>query len=134
MSFDMASNDLENGTAALNPPPASSGPDESGCSSSTSSAPAPASKDRSEELPGLPRLNYKLLDHKKKLFLVGGLLVLEGSILPLVLFYPLWYATTLRHGIRKYPVFRIPSSAPVTIEIVSDQMNNKYAKPNCLRI
>ncbi|KAI1776619.1 hypothetical protein F4818DRAFT_411239 [Hypoxylon cercidicola] len=97
MNRDMASNDLENGTAALNPPPMPSGADESGCSSSTSSA--PASKDRSEELPGLPRLNYKLLDHKKKLFLVGGLLVLEGSILPIVLFYPLWYATTLRHGI-----------------------------------
>ncbi|KAI1417027.1 hypothetical protein F5Y13DRAFT_153575 [Hypoxylon sp. FL1857] len=96
MSRDMASNDLENGHAVLDPPPASSGPEESGASSASS---ATARKQRSEELPGLPRLNYKLLDHKKKLFLVGGLLVLEGSILPIVLFYPLWFATTLRHGI-----------------------------------
>ncbi|KAI1386759.1 uncharacterized protein F4822DRAFT_325761 [Hypoxylon trugodes] len=96
MSHDMATDDLENGNAVLDPPPASSGPDESGCSSASS---AIANNDPSQELPGLPRLNYQLLDHKKKLFLVGGLLVLEGSILPLVLFYPLWYDTTLRHGI-----------------------------------
>ncbi|KAI0841187.1 hypothetical protein F5Y06DRAFT_293675 [Hypoxylon sp. FL0890] len=92
----MASNDLENGHAVLDPPPASSGPEESGGSSASS---AHAGKDRVDELPGLPRLNYKLLDHKKKLFLVGGLLVLEGSILPIVLFYPLWFDTNLRHGI-----------------------------------
>ncbi|KAI0900075.1 hypothetical protein F4806DRAFT_277739 [Annulohypoxylon nitens] len=92
----MASNDLENGRAALTPPPANLGPEESGGESVSS---ATAVKDPSEELPGLPRLNYKLLDHKKKLFLVGGLLVLEGSILPIVLFYPLWFATDLRHGI-----------------------------------
>ncbi|KAI1450622.1 hypothetical protein F5Y02DRAFT_369451 [Annulohypoxylon stygium] len=92
----MASNDLENGRAALTPPPANLGPEESGGESVSS---ATMVKDPGEELPGLPRLNYKLLDHKKKLFLVGGLLVLEGSILPIVLFYPLWFATDLRHGI-----------------------------------
>lgn len=59
-------------------------------------------EDRYDVLVGLPRLEYNLLDHKMKLFLVSGLLILEGSILPLVLFYPLWYATTVRHGIRKY--------------------------------
>ena len=99
MSRDMANDDLENGNAVLDPPPASSGPDESGCSTTSS---AIANKDPSEELPGLPRLNYRLLEHKTKLFLVGGLLVLEGSILPIVLFYPLWYLTDLRHGIREY--------------------------------
>ncbi|KAI0549338.1 hypothetical protein F4679DRAFT_547587 [Xylaria curta] len=52
-------------------------------------------------LPGLPRLEYNLMDHKKKLFIVSGLLIFEGSVLPLVLFYPLWFATSLRHGIRK---------------------------------
>lgn len=98
----MASNDLENGRAALTPPPANLGPEESGGESVSS---ATMVKDPGEELPGLPRLNYKLLDHKKKLFLVGGLLVLEGSILPIVLFYPLWFATDLRHGIRKYSYF-----------------------------
>ncbi|KAI1086374.1 hypothetical protein F5B19DRAFT_498420 [Rostrohypoxylon terebratum] len=92
----MASNDLENGRAALTPPPVNLGPEESGGDSVAS---ATMVKDPGEELPGLPRLNYKLLDHKKKLFLVGGLLVLEGSILPIVLFYPLWFATNLRHGI-----------------------------------
>ncbi|KAI1658353.1 hypothetical protein F4813DRAFT_356557 [Daldinia decipiens] len=96
MSRNMASNDLETGNVDLDPPPALSGPDEPPDSSASS---ATASKDQSEELPGLPRLNYQILEHKKKLFLVGGLLVLEGSILPIVLFYPLWYYTTLRHGI-----------------------------------
>ncbi|KAK6957952.1 hypothetical protein Daesc_000743 [Daldinia eschscholtzii] len=66
----MAGNDLENGNADLDPPPALSGPDEPPDSSTSSTT---ASKDPSEELPGLPRLNYKLLEHKKKLFFVGGL-------------------------------------------------------------
>ncbi|KAL7627941.1 hypothetical protein AAE478_002136 [Parahypoxylon ruwenzoriense] len=92
----MASSEPENGNAA-GPVPTSCGPsDETGSSSVSSTA---ATKDPMEELPGLPRLNYKLLDHKTKLFLVGGLLVLEGSILPIVLFYPLWFDTNLRHGI-----------------------------------
>ncbi|KAI1172772.1 hypothetical protein F4777DRAFT_560455 [Nemania sp. FL0916] len=51
------------------------------------------------DLSELPRLEYNLLDHKTKLFLVSGLLILEGSVLPILLFYPLWYATNLRHGI-----------------------------------
>ncbi|KAI0204827.1 hypothetical protein F4808DRAFT_311901 [Astrocystis sublimbata] len=55
--------------------------------------------DRYGVLPGLPRLEYNLMDHWKKLFLVGGLLILEGSALPIILFYPLWYKTNLRHGI-----------------------------------
>ncbi|RWA05783.1 hypothetical protein EKO27_g9323 [Xylaria grammica] len=50
-------------------------------------------------LPGLPRLEYRLMEHKRKLFVVSGLLIFEGSLLPLILFYPLWYATSLRHGI-----------------------------------
>jgi hypothetical protein len=51
------------------------------------------------DLNGFPRLEYNLLHHKKKLFIVSGLLIFEGSLLPIVLFYPLWYATPLRHGI-----------------------------------
>lgn len=54
-----------------------------------------------EEVPGLPRLNYNLLEHKWKLSIVTFLLVLESSLLPIALFYGLWYGTTLRHGIRK---------------------------------
>lgn len=53
-----------------------------------------------EDVPGLPRLNYNLLEHKWKLAMVTFLLVLESSILPIGLFYGLWFGTTLRHGIR----------------------------------
>ncbi|KAI0970703.1 hypothetical protein F4678DRAFT_115875 [Xylaria arbuscula] len=56
-------------------------------------------RDEYGSLPGLPRLEYRLMDHKLKLFVVSGLLIFEGSVLPLVLFYPLWFATNLRHGI-----------------------------------
>lgn len=52
-----------------------------------------------EEVPGLPRLNYNLLEHKWKLSFVTFLLVLESSLLPIALFYGLWFGTTLRHGI-----------------------------------
>ncbi|KAK3380997.1 hypothetical protein B0H63DRAFT_474723 [Podospora didyma] len=51
------------------------------------------------EAPGLPRLNYNLWDYKTKLFIVTTLLVIESSILPIALFYGLWFQTTLRHGI-----------------------------------
>ncbi|KAI0011572.1 hypothetical protein F4779DRAFT_572284 [Xylariaceae sp. FL0662B] len=92
----MASTDPENvdtiGRVALEPP----GVFESAASSVSSAMP---NKGQADELPGLPRLNYNLWDHKLKLFLVGGLLLLEGSILPIILFYPLWFATNLRHGI-----------------------------------
>lgn len=87
---------------------------------------------RYDVLAGLPRLEYNLMDHKMKLFVVSGLLILEGSILPLVLFYPLWYATSIRHGIRKYnsgsssarahdlcQAVRIDSASPVFAIITS---------------
>lgn len=51
------------------------------------------------EVSGLPRLNYNPLNHKWKLYPVVFLLVLESSLLPIALFYGLWYGTTLRHGI-----------------------------------
>ena len=51
------------------------------------------------ELPGLPRLNYRILDYKLKLCIIVFLLVLESSLLPIVLYYPLTFYTTLRHGI-----------------------------------
>ncbi|KAI1820397.1 hypothetical protein F4861DRAFT_533723 [Xylaria intraflava] len=56
-------------------------------------------KSPSEDLPVLQPLEYNLMDHKMKLFVVSGLLILEGSLLPIALFYPLWYASELRHGI-----------------------------------
>lgn len=65
-----------------------------------------------EEVPGLPRLNYNLLEHKWKLSVVTFLLVLESSLLPIALFYGLWFGTTLRHGIRKH---RPLPSAPSTV-------------------
>lgn len=59
-------------------------------------------RDEYGSLPGLPRLEYRLMEHKMKLFVVSGLLIFEGSLLPIVLFYPLWYLTNIRHGIREY--------------------------------
>jgi hypothetical protein len=51
------------------------------------------------EVPGLPRLNYNLWDHKIKLTIVTALLVAECSLIPVTFFYGLYLGTTLRHGI-----------------------------------
>ncbi|KAJ9145064.1 hypothetical protein NKR23_g5488 [Pleurostoma richardsiae] len=51
------------------------------------------------EVPGLPRLNYNLRDHKTKLSIVSTLLIVESSLLPIALYYGLWFGTSLRHGI-----------------------------------
>jgi hypothetical protein len=51
------------------------------------------------ELPGLPRLRYRILEYKLKLSIVVTLLVLESSLLPISLYYGLVLGTTLRHGI-----------------------------------
>ncbi|GAB1315383.1 hypothetical protein MFIFM68171_05593 [Madurella fahalii] len=51
------------------------------------------------ELPGLPRLRYRILDYKLKLAIVVFLLVLESALLPIALYYGLTLHTTLRHGI-----------------------------------
>ncbi|KAK4236598.1 hypothetical protein C8A03DRAFT_35499 [Achaetomium macrosporum] len=51
------------------------------------------------ELPGLPRLRYRILDYKLKLSIIVGLLVLESSLLPISLYYGLILGTTLRSGI-----------------------------------
>ena len=73
----------------------------SGLDDATTSSPSLGmeSRDPPDVLPGLPRLDYRLLEHRTKLFLVSGLLIFEGSILPIVLYYPLWFYTDLRHGI-----------------------------------
>ncbi|KAL2016776.1 hypothetical protein VTK56DRAFT_2989 [Thermocarpiscus australiensis] len=76
-------------------PGASPSPGLSSTTSSTTCAAVPAF----DELPGLPRLNYRILDYKVKLAVVVFLLVLEASLLPISLYYGLWFATTLRHGI-----------------------------------
>lgn len=52
---------------------------------------------------GLPKLSYNLWDHKTKLLIVTALLVLELSLLPIILFYTLWFSTNLRHGICNEP-------------------------------
>lgn len=51
------------------------------------------------ELPGLPRLRYRILDYKVKLSIIVFLLVLESSLLPIALYYGLVLGTTLRPGI-----------------------------------
>ncbi|KAK4244824.1 hypothetical protein C7999DRAFT_34806 [Corynascus novoguineensis] len=72
-------------------------------SSSTSHAPAAHASAGDpvdfDELPGLPRLRYRILDYKAKLSVVVFLLVLESSLLPISLYYGLVLGTTLRHGI-----------------------------------
>ena len=45
--------------------------------------------------PVLPELPYSLRDHKKNIALIWTLLALDAAIMPLALFYPLWYATSL---------------------------------------
>ncbi|KAI1503806.1 hypothetical protein F5X99DRAFT_374474 [Biscogniauxia marginata] len=79
----------------------SADPSTSGLEEAATSSPSlgTVSKEPPDVLPGLPRLDYRLLEHKTKLFLVSGLLIFEGSILPLILYYPLWFYTDLRHGI-----------------------------------
>ncbi|KAK3315911.1 hypothetical protein B0H66DRAFT_273493 [Apodospora peruviana] len=79
-------------------------PESVGDSSNISAPPLPtpplaSNVNIAEELPGLPRLNYNLWDYKTKLFIVSGLLIIESSLLPIALFYGLWFHTTLRHGI-----------------------------------
>ena len=45
--------------------------------------------------PALPELPYSLRDHKLNIAIIWSLLALDAAIMPLVLFYPLWYASDL---------------------------------------
>ena len=45
--------------------------------------------------PVLPQLPYSLREHKKSIAIIWSLLLLDATIMPLTLFYPLWYATNL---------------------------------------
>ena len=45
--------------------------------------------------PSLPQLPYSLRDHKKSIAVIWTLLALDAAIMPLALFYPLWYASDL---------------------------------------
>lgn len=96
-----------NGLSEKRPPPESV--DEPEMNSAGESTEGTTETSPREELPGLPRLNYNLLDHKWKLSFVVFLLVVESSLLPIALFYGLWYGTTLRHGIRKWRTPQLPS-------------------------
>ncbi len=42
-----------------------------------------------------PALPYDLRDHKKKIAIVWGLIILDSVIAPLILFYPIAYASDL---------------------------------------
>ncbi|KAK0744396.1 hypothetical protein B0T21DRAFT_325064 [Apiosordaria backusii] len=59
-----------------------------------------------EEYPGLPRLNYRILDYKLKLSIIVILLVIESSLLPIILYYGISASTSLRPGL----VFAIVTS------------------------
>ncbi|KAK1835639.1 hypothetical protein QBC39DRAFT_340765 [Podospora conica] len=52
-----------------------------------------------EVLPGLPRLDYNLWNYKWKLSFIVFLLVVESSLLPIALYYGLYFNTTLRLGL-----------------------------------
>ena len=45
--------------------------------------------------PSLPQLPYSLRDHKRNIAIIWSLLTLDAVIMPLALFYPLWYASSL---------------------------------------
>jgi len=78
-------------TASIHGPPSSSPP-------RTTSATAADANDP-DVLPGLPRLDYNLWDHKTKLYIIVFLLVVESSLLPIALYYGLFFHTTLRLGL-----------------------------------
>ncbi|KAK3167200.1 hypothetical protein OEA41_010326 [Lepraria neglecta] len=71
----------------LNPPPPAHSLSSLNNASGTSSPPRLS--------PVLPKLSYSLRDHKKNIALIWTLLALDVAIMPLALFYPLWYATSL---------------------------------------
>ncbi|KAL2158808.1 hypothetical protein VTH06DRAFT_4000 [Thermothelomyces fergusii] len=75
-------------------PPSSRAPEANADTAAPGAAPIDAC-----ELPGLPRLRYRILDHKAKLSAVVFLLVLESSLLPVSLYYGLVPGTTLRPGL-----------------------------------
>lgn len=44
----------------------------------------------------LPQLPYSLREHKRSIAIIWTLLALDAAIMPLALFYPLWYASDLK--------------------------------------
>ena len=56
--------------------------------------------------PTLPQLPYSIRDHKLSITIIWLLLALDSVILPIALFYPLWYSTDLRQAI----IFAITTS------------------------
>lgn len=81
---------------AKEPPPSTS---DSSTAATTTSHSAVTGPVDFAELPGLPRLRYRILDYKLKLSIVVFLLILESSLLPISLYYGLILGTTLRPGI-----------------------------------
>jgi hypothetical protein len=81
------------------PPPSTDRPPSVGVGLSPTPSPAVIGPVDFSELPGLPRLRYRILEYKVKLITVVSLLVLESSFLPIALYYGLTLGTTLRHGI-----------------------------------
>jgi hypothetical protein len=101
MPHDQENRQIPKMLTETKPSPPPSTPDttpSSGVSHAHTSDPVTGPVDFSE-LPGLPRLRYRILEYKLKLSIVVFLLVLESSLLPISLYYGLVLATTLRHGI-----------------------------------
>ncbi|KAK3291167.1 ankyrin repeat-containing domain protein [Chaetomium fimeti] len=91
----MANQTKEN-SEAKEPPPSSSDTSTTATTIPPSAVTGPVDF---AELPGLPRLRYRILEYKLKLSIVVSLLVLESSLLPISLYYGLILGTTLRPGI-----------------------------------
>lgn len=83
-------------------------PAETGSSSASS-----AHKMAEDDLAGLPRLDYRIPEHWKKLSIITFLFVLESSLVPVVFYYGLTRGTSLRPGISKPSPLAPPSSFPL---------------------
>lgn len=82
-------------TASVHDPASSTPPR----TSTSAPAPAPTDPKNREVLPGLPLLDYNLWHYKGKLSFIVFLLVVESSLLPIALYYGLFFNTTLRLGL-----------------------------------
>ena len=85
----------ESSSTPLEPLPAST--DGATVANATTTAPGPGTETSMTDSsrPALPELPYSLRDHKRNIAIIWSLLALDVAIMPLALFYPLWYASGL---------------------------------------
>jgi len=89
-----------------------------------------------EVLPGLPRLNYNLWNYKWKLFIVTFLLAIESSLVPIALFYGLWFRTTLsarHHLCHHHIIFRHHQRVGVWAAMFKTHQKGRHVPPAGLK-